>query len=504
MVVGGLTLISRVTGFIRDMVIAYIFGAGSSTDAFLVAFKIPNFLRRLFAEGAFSQAFIPILSEYRMQRGEGAVKILVAQVAGSLGGILILIALIGIIGASWWVLLFAPGFFHHPEKYQLTVEMLQITFPYLFFIALTAFAGGILNTYGHFAVPALTPVLLNLTMIGAAWGLSPYFEHPILALAWGVSLAGIIQLTFQLPFLHRLHLVSKPRFNWYDEGVTKVRQLMIPAIFGVSVSQINLLIDTLLASFLATGSVSWLYYSDRLIEFPLGVFGLALSTVMLPTLSKSVAQGDMQTYAHTLDWALRWVCLILIPSTLGLMVLAGPILATLFHSGQFTDHDVFMTTRSLIAYTLGLTGFVLVKVLASGFYSRQDTKTPVKIGIIAMVSNIVLNFIFIFPLQHAGLALSISLSALLNAGLLYYHLHKENVFRPLPGWRTLLLQIFTASITMAFIVWEGSGTLSEWLVMARWNRVFFLLEWIGIGILIYGIVLMGLGFRLRHVSLNTL
>lgn len=486
------------------MMIAYIFGAGSSTDAFLVAFKIPNFLRRLFAEGAFSQAFIPILSEYRMQRGEEAVKHLIARVAGSLGSILILITIIGIGGASWWVLLFAPGFFHHPEKYQLTVEMLQITFPYLFFIALTAFAGGILNTYGRFAVPALTPVLLNLSMIGAAWWLSPYFEHPIVALAWGVVGAGIIQLAFQIPFLHRLHLLSKPRFHWNDEGVTKVRQLMIPAIFGVSVSQINLLIDTLLASFLATGSVSWLYYSDRLIEFPLGVFGLALSTVTLPTLSKSVAQGDMQTYANTLDWALRWVFLIVIPSTLGLMVLAGPILATLFHSGQFTDHDVLMTTRSLIAYTLGLVGFVLVKVLASGFYSRQDTRTPVKIGMIAMVSNIILNLIFIVPLQHVGLALSISLSALLNAGLLYYQLRKQNVFHPLVGWTKLLVRIFIASLSMSMLVGWGSGQLSEWLIMTRWERILSLSEWIMIGSITYCVILVGLGFRLRHVSLNTL
>jgi len=500
-VVGGLTFISRITGFLRDVVVAYIFGAGANTDAFLVAFKIPNFLRRLFAEGAFSQAFIPILSEYRTQHGEPAVKHLIAQVAGNLGSILLVLSVIGMLGAPVLVLLFAPGFFHHPEKYNLTVEMLKITFPYLLFVALTAFAGGVLNTYGRFAVPALTPVLLNLAMIGAALWLSPYFEQPILALAWGVLAAGVVQLAFQIPFLHRLQLLSKPLFNWQDEGVTRVRQLMIPAIFGVSVSQINLLIDTLLASFLKTGSVSWLYYSDRLIEFPLGIFGLALSTVTLPTLSKAVAQGDRQAYDNTLDWALRWVFLVVVPSTVGLMMLAGPILATLFYSGKFTDYDVLMTTRSLIAYTLGLLGFVLVKVLASGFYSRQDTRTPVKIGILAMVTNILLNLILIIPLQHVGLALSISLAALLNAGLLYYHLRQQKLFQPKTGWQPLLLRVFIASGGLAIVVGWGSGPLSEWLLMGRWERVLQLSQWIILGTTVYAVTLVGLGFRFRHASL---
>lgn len=448
-VVGGFTLISRILGFIRDVVIAYVFGASTSTDAFFVAFKIPNFMRRLFGEGAFSQAFIPVLSEYKTQRDKAEVKHLVNHVAGHLGGVLLLVTIIGIVIAPLLVLIFAPGFFQNKEKYDLTIAMLQITFPYLLFIALTAFAGAVLNTYGQFAVPALTPVLLNVCLIGAALWIAPSLEQPVMALAYAVFFAGLIQLAFQLPFLHRLHLLPKPSFKRHDEGVSRIYRLMLPALFGVSVSQINLLIDTLMASFLVTGSISWLYYSDRLMEFPLAIFGLALATVMLPDLSKSVAQGDMQKYSKTLDWALRWLFLIVIPSMLGLIVLAAPILTTLFHNGEFSDNDVIRTSHSLIAYSVGLVGFVLIKILASGFYSRQDTRTPVKIAVIAMVANMVLNLILIWPLAHAGLALATSLAALLNAGLLYRGLRTEGVFQPQPGWRRFLLRIAMASGCMS-------------------------------------------------------
>ncbi len=297
------------------MVIAHTFGAGISTDAFFVAFKIPNFMRRLFAEGAFSQAFTPVLSEYKTQRDPRAVKDLVNNVAGHLGTVLLVFTLTCIVIAPLLVLIFAPGFFQHQEKYDLTVDMLRITFPYLWLIALTAFAGAVLNTYGRFAVPALTPVLLNICLIVAALWFTPYFDQPVMVLAWAVFIGGILQLLFQLPFLYRLHLLPKPCFNRRDEGVRRIYRLMIPALFGVSVSQINLLIDTLMASFLITGSVSWLYYSDRLMEFPLAIFGLALATVMLPDLSKSVARGDTDKYNNTLDWALRWVFLIAVPST---------------------------------------------------------------------------------------------------------------------------------------------------------------------------------------------
>jgi putative peptidoglycan lipid II flippase len=497
-----LTLISRILGFIRDVVIAYIFGAGATTDAFFVAFKIPNFLRRLFAEGAFSQAFIPVISEYKTKRDTASVKHLVDHVAGHLGGVLLIVTVIGVIIAPLLVLIFAPGFIQNKEKYDLTVAMLQITFPYLLFIALTAFAGAVLNTYGRFAVPALTPVLLNVCLIGAAILWAPRLEEPVMALAYAVFIAGIVQLAFQLPFLHRLHLLPKPRFKRHDEGVRRIYHLMLPALFGVSVSQINLLIDTLMASFLVSGSISWLYYSDRLMEFPLAIFGLALATVILPDLSKSVAKGDLQNYSKTLDWALRWLFIIVIPSMLGLIVLAAPILITLFHNGEFSDNDVIMTSYSLIAYSVGLVGFVLIKVLASGFFSRQDTRTPVKIAVIAMITNMVLNLILIWPFQHAGLALATSLAALLNAGLLYRGLRTQGVFQPQPGWYAFSLRIYMASFCMALLLWWGSGPLDLWLNMNTLERSLHLSGWIVAGLIIYFTSLIIFGFRLRHISLK--
>jgi len=497
-----MTIISRILGFIRDVVIAHAFGAGTHTDAFFVAFKIPNFMRRLFAEGAFSQAFTPVLSEYKTQRDKVEVKQLVDQVAGHLGGILLLVTVIAIVIAPLLVLIFAPGFIQYQDKYELTVTMLQITFPYALFIALTAFAGAILNTYGQFGVPAFTPTLLNVCLIGAAIWFAPYFEQPVIALAWGVFIGGALQLIFQIPFLFRLRLLPKPRIGRRNEGVRKIYRLMIPALFGVSVSQINLLVDTLMASFLVTGSISWLYYSDRLMEFPLAVFGLALATVMLPDLSKSVARGDMQKYNNTLDWALRWVFLIGVPSMLGLIVLAGPMLTTLFHYGQFSDHDVAMAARSLVAYAFGLLGFIFIKVLASGFYSRQDTRTPVKIAVIAMITNLVLNLAFILPLAHAGLALATSLAALLNAFLLYRGLRKQEFFKPQSGWNRFLLRIFIAGGCMALLLWWGSGSLSAWLNMAMLDRAGHLFGWIIVGMLVYLMILVLFGFRLHHLSLK--
>jgi putative peptidoglycan lipid II flippase len=499
-IVGGFTLISRILGFIRDVVIAHTFGASVSTDAFLVAFKIPNFMRRLFAEGAFSQAFTPVLSEYKTLRDTNAVKLLVSYVAGNLGSVLLILTLLGIVIAPVFVFIFAPGFIQHQEKYQLTVAMLRITFPYLLFIALTAFAGAILNTYGRFAVPALTPVLLNICLITAALWFTSLFQQPIMALAWAVLIAGILQLAFQVPFLSQLHLLPKPRINWHDEGVQRINQLMIPALFGVSVSQINLLIDTLMASFLVTGSVSWLYYSDRLMEFPVGVFGLALATVTLPQLSKSVAQNDMHNYNNTLDWALRWVFLVGIPAMLGLIVLAQPMLTTLFYNGNaFDAGDVAMTARSLIAYSIGLLGFVLIKVLASGFYSHQNTRTPVKIAVIAMTANIIFNLTLIGFLQHAGLALATSLAALLNASLLYRELRKQNFFHPLPGWQLLLFRIGMAGLLMAILLWWGSNLL-QWFEITRLEQVFYLFGGIIVGMLVYVISLFTFGFRLHQIS----
>jgi len=497
-----MTLISRILGFIRDVVIAQTFGASAHTDAFLVAFKIPNFMRRLFAEGAFAQAFTPVLSEYKTQRDHAEVKDLVNHVAGSLGGLLFIITVIGVLIAPVLVLIFAPGFLYQQEKYDLTVSMLRLTFPYLLFIALTAFAGSILNTHGKFAVPAFTPVLLNICLITAAIYVAPHFEEPVIALAWGVFIAGIVQLSFQIPFLYKLNLVPRPRFNLQHEGVKKIHTLMIPALFGVSVSQINLLIDTLMASFLVTGSVSWLYYSDRLMEFPVGVFGMALATVILPNLSKTIARGDNDRFENMMDWALRWVFLIAVPAMLGLMTLAAPILTTLFHSGEFGDKDVLMASYSLSAYSVGLLGFILIKVLASGFYSRQDTKTPVKVAVIAMVANMVFNLSFIWFFKHAGLALATSLAALLNASLLFYYLRQQNVFKPKKGWILLLSRIFAAGLIMGSVLWLGSGEMQQWFDMSTWSRVANLFMWISVGVVVYLVSLFGLGFRLRHVHLK--
>ena len=391
--VGLLTMLSRIFGLIRDMIVAQYFGASASADAFFVAFKIPNFFRRLFAEGAFSQAFIPVLSEYRNQKTEKEVRQLANSVAGVLGGILFVITFLAIMGAPWLTALFAPGFLEDQSKYDLATDMLRITFPYLFLISLTAFAGSILNSYGYFAIPAFTPVLLNLVLISSAIWLTPLFETPIIGLAWGVFIAGAVQLFFQFPFLLKMGLLPRPRFDYKHEGVKRIFVLMVPALFGVSVSQINLLLDTVLASFLQTGSVSWLYYSDRLAELPLGIFGIAIATVILPSLSRQHASQSKQDFSNTIDWALRIVLLMGVPAAVALIVLAEPLVTVLFYYGELTQNDVFMSAMSLRAYALGLLAFMLIKVLAPGYFSRQDMKTPVKIGIWAMTANMLFNLI---------------------------------------------------------------------------------------------------------------
>ncbi|MDH5231676.1 MAG: murein biosynthesis integral membrane protein MurJ [Gammaproteobacteria bacterium] len=499
-----MTMISRVLGFVRDMVFARIFGADAATDAFFVAFKIPNFLRRLFAEGAFSQAFVPVLTDYKENKSEAEVKELIDRVAGTFGLILLVITLIGVVAAPLLIMVFGPGFLDEPEKYDLAVEMLKLTFPYLFFIALTAFAGAILNSYGRFAVPAFTPVLLNVCLISAAIWLAPQMEKPIVALAWGVFFAGLSQLLFQFPFLWRMGKLARPRWGGQHEGVRRIMKLMLPAIFGSSVVQINLLLDTLIASFLVTGSISWLYYSDRLVEFPLGVFGIALATVILPKLSKDHATSSLETFSHTLDWALRLVFLVGTPAAVGLAVLAAPMLATLFYGGAFTQNDVYMASLSLMAYSLGLLGFILVKVLAPGFYSRQDTKTPVKIGIIAMVLNMILNIAFVVPLvmsdfqgAHVGLALATAASAFINALLLYRTLRKQGFFRPDPGWLFYALRIFLAAGMMGGILFYIAEPLAVWASWDNFTRIWHLMAYIALGAAVYFISLILMGIKLK-------
>jgi len=505
-IVSAMTTLSRVLGLVRDVVFAQFLGAGGATDAFFVAFKIPNFLRRLFAEGAFAQAFVPVLTEYKTQRSEAEVRNLVQNVAGTLGGILFVLTVLAAVASPALVMLFAPGFIDEPARFDLTAEMLRITFPYLLFISMVALAGSILNAFGRFAVPAFTPVFLNVVLIGVVIWAAPYFEKPVVALAWGVFIAGIVQLLFQLPFLKRLGLLMWPKWGVRDEGVRRIGKLMLPAIFGSSVAQINLLFDTIIASFLVAGSVSWLYYSDRLVEFPLGVFGIALATVILPSLSQKHAESDPVAFSRTLDWALRWVLVIGAPATVGLFVLSGPILTTLFYYGAFDIQDVDMARLSLMAYSLGLLGFIGVKVLAPGYYARQNIKTPVRIGIIAMVINMGLNIVFVVPMvmfdiegPHSGLALATACSAFINAGLLFRGLRKEGVLQVLPGWGLLAVRVLIASLLMAAVLVWGAGDLSGWLQWHLWQRVGGLVLWIAVGGGVYFGALWVMGIKIREL-----
>lgn len=499
-----MTLVSRITGLIRDMVFAGLIGAGATAaaDAFYVAFRIPNFLRRIFGEGALSQAFVPVFAEYRAREVPSEARRFVDHVTGVLALILFIVTLIGIIAAPLLVMVLAPGYLAEPTKYDLTVTMLRIVFPYLLFISLVALAAGVLNTYGRFGAPAFTPVLLNLSLIGAAVWLAPRLEEPVVGLAWGVFIAGLAQLLFQIPFLRRIGMLPRPRLRPRHEGVTRVMRLMLPGIFGVSVAQINLLVNTLLASFLVTGSVSWLYYADRLMEFPLGVFGIALATVILPSLSNKHASASREEFSHLLDWGLRWVFIVGIPASVALTLLAGPILATLFQYGAFEQRDVEMSAQALQAFSLGLVAFIVIKVLAPGFYARQDTKTPVRVGVTALVANIVFSFLLVYPLAHTGLALAVSLSAVINAALLFRLLRQQGVYQALPGWRAFLGRIGLATAAMAGLVFWGVDSLEHWFVALPLERAARLAFWSVAGILVYGSVLLMTGMRPRHLKIK--
>ena len=496
-ITGSMTFTSRILGLIRDVVLARIFGPGDGADAFFLAFKIPNFLRRLFAEGAFNQAFVPVLSEYRSQRSHADVKQLIDVVAGYLGSALLLITVLVMMAAPLIAWPIAYGFTSDPAKFALFVDMLRITFPYLLLISMTAFAGSILNSYDRFAVPALTPALLNISLIGSALLLSPWFAQPEVALAWGVLIAGISQLLFQLPFLVRLQLMPRPILVRGHEGVGRILRLMVPALFGVSVSQINLLLDTFIASLLVAGSVSWLYFSERLMDLPLGIFAVAVATVVLPSLSRRHAERSLDEFAALLDWAFRLILLIAIPASLALVLLAQPMIITLFQNDNFDVDDVVQVTSSLQAYSLGLVAFMAIKIFAPGFYSRQNTRTPVKIGIIAMVANMVFNIILVFWLDmaHTGLALATSLAAFLNAGLLFTALVRDGVYRFQAGWAVFLLRLLLANILMSvFLLWLAG----DWRVWLEWG----LMERIGTlalvcmgGLAVYGATLFVTGMR---------
>lgn len=490
--VSAMTLISRVLGFVRDMVIARVFGASAAADAFFVAFKIPNLLRRLTAEGAFSQSFVPVLSEYRSRGDEMEVRNLVERVAGTLFGILSLVTVIGVLASPLLILLFAPGFINEHGKFELASALLRITFPYILLISLSALAGAILNSYGRFAVPALMPVFLNLSLIACALWLAPLLQKPIMALAWGVFLGGVLQLTLQFPALRRLRLLPRLRWGWRDSGVRKILSLMLPAIFGASVSQINLLLNTVIASFMVTGSVSWLYYSDRLVELPLGVIGVALGTVILPSLSRSAAEKSLHEFSSTLDWGMRWVMLIGVPATVGLMLLAGPVLATLFYYGEFSRHDLQMSTFSLMTYSFGLLSFMQVKVLAPGFYARQDTRTPVRYAMISIAVNMGFNLIVVVPMilwdvpaPHAALALATSIAGYVNVWQLYRSLKRDGIYQPGAGWGHLVGRMVVANGLMAILLVFAVPGLEQWAAWGSTQRALHLAMWIILAIVTY-------------------
>lgn len=502
-VVGAMTALSRLSGLARDIGFSRWFGASPLMDAFFVAFKIPNLLRRFFAEGAFSAAFVPVFSEYRATRSADDTRELVDRVAGTLGLVLFGITAAGVIAAPVLITVFAPGFIGDDGRYEMARDMLRLTFPYLFFISLTALAGAILNTYRRFAVPAFTPVLLNLVLIAFAGWVAPRLENPGLGLAAGVFVAGAVQLLFQLPFLMRLKLLPRPRWGWAYAGVRKILKLMTPVMFGSSVAQINILFDTLIASFLAAGSISWLYYADRLMEFPLGVFGIALATAILPTLSEQHAKASAEAFSRTLDWALRLVLIIAFPAALGLIVLAQPLLTTIFYGGEFTANDVDMAEAALIAYGLGLLGFILVKVLTPGYFARQDTRTPVRIAVYALVLNMALNVVLVVSLvrtnfyaPHAGLAMATTISALFNAGLLYRGLRRRGVYSPQRGWGRLALQVLASGIVMVVAVAWIRDRAGDWLLLGVAERVGWLAVCVLAGMAAYFCCCFLLGLRL--------
>jgi putative peptidoglycan lipid II flippase len=498
--ISGLTLVSRILAFVRDVLIARVFGAGMATDAFFVAFRLPNLLRRLFAEGAFSQAFVPIFGEYRNRRGHEETQLLVDHVTTMLAIILFVVTLVGIIAAPVIVYISAPGFLKDMPKFDLTVQLLRITTPYIFFISLVAVAAGILNTYNKFWVPAFAPVLLNLCFISAALWLAPYFDPPILALAWAVFVAGFVQLAFQVPFLKKIGMLPSIRFSLKDEGMRRVIRQMGPAVFGVSIAQISLIINTIFASFLVAGSVSWLYYADRLMEFPSGILGVALGSILLPSLSKCHADNNLVEYSKLLDWGLRLTVMLTLPAALALGMISVPLLATFFQRGAFAAHDVLMTSHALIGYSVGLIGMILVKILAPGFYAKQDIRTPVKIGVVTLIATQAMNALFIGWIQHAGLALSIGLGACLNSAILFHYLRKHGIYQPEPGWAKFFAKIVIAMLALALTLWFGMGSEQSWLTGSGWSRVLRLSILVAEGVVVYFAVLGVLGFRPRDFS----
>ena len=504
-IVSAMTMLSRILGLVRDVVLLNVFGAGKDFDTFVVAFRIPNFFRRLFAEGAFSQAFIPVLTEYKTSRTHAEVQILISRVFGCLLTAMSLLTFVAMVAAPAIIYIYAPGFHNDPEKFELAVDMFRLTIPYLLFMSLTAFASSILNSYGSFASPAFSPVLLNVAMIAGAWWLTPYMAEPIMALGWAVVVAGILQLAIQIPELWNKKLLIPPKIDFKHEGVDRILKLMLPALFGVSVTQINLLLNTIWASFMQDGSVSWLYSAERMTELPLGLIGVAIGTVILPSLSMSKAEQDQAKFRKMLDWGARIIVLVGVPASIALFMLSTPIIQALFQHGAFDVRDTQMTAMALQCMSGGVLAFMLIKVFAPGFYAIQDTKTPVRVGLMAVAANAILNVVFIgifklidWQAEHMALAIASSGSALVNAGMLYFYLHKRDIFRFGAHWKKLFMQFAVANIVMIAALWYGltwyDGNASQWL------RVVEVVGLCILGVLAYTVGLLVTGFRPRQLK----
>ncbi len=498
--ISGMTLVSRITGLARESIKAAAFGAGVQMDAFEAAFRLPNILRRLFAEGAFSQAFVPILAEYERKRGAEATRGLVGRVGTLLAVILLVLSVLGVLAAPWLVFLLASGFAATPGKVELTAEMIRIIFPYIFFISLVSLAGGVLNVYRRFAIPAFTPVLLNLSIIGAALFLARWCDPPILALAWGVFIGGVVQLAFQLRPLAKIGMLPWPSFDWRDEGVRRVLIAMGPAVIGVSAAQISALINTQLAAWLGDGRVSWITYADRLMEFPTAMLGVALGTVLLPALAKHHADEKPGEYSALIDWGLRLAFLLALPCALALWLLAVPLVSTLYQYGRFTVNDVWQVRAALLGYSVGLVGLILVKILAPGFYARQNLRTPVKIAFFTVFVTLAFAVALMFPLGHAGLTLATSLGACINAALLFTLLLRNGHYRPQPGWLLFLSKVVVALAVLGALLAWLAGPSSFWLAAPLWSKVGYLGGIIAAAAATYFATLFLLGFRLADFN----
>ena len=492
-----MTLLSRITGLARESLKATAFGAGFDMDAFEAAFRLPNLLRRLFGEGAFAQAFVPILAEYRSRRGDAETRALVARVGALLASILFVVTVIGVLAAPWLVYLLAAGFDRAPGKVELTATLIRIVFPYIFFISLVSLLSGVLNVYRRFAIPAFTPVLLNLAIIGGAVFLAPYFDPPIKALAWGVAIGGIAQLALQLYAVARLGMLARPVLDWRDEGVRRVLRAMGPALLGVSAAQISVLISTQLAALLGNGRISWITYADRLMEFPTAMLGVALGTIILPALAQHHSDANHEEYSALLDWGLRLALLLALPSAVALWLLSVPLVATLYQYGHFSVNDVWQTRAALLGYSIGLPALILIKILAPGFYARQVMRTPVRIAFVTVILTQVFAVALAWPLGlgHAGLTLATSLGACLNATLLFIVLRRRRFFVPRAGWSSFVLRVFIALVAMGAVLAWLVGSPQSWLDAGLWSRAGRLGGLVVAGAAVYFGTLFLLGFR---------